>query len=352
MRREETARAPAGDGSRSAGLPVRIGISACLLGDEVRYDGGHKRDAFLTEVLAPHVEWVPVCPEVEIGLGTPRPPIRLEARAGEIRLVMPETGEDLTERMRAYAERRVGELKEEALCGYVLKARSPSCGLGSVEVRDGSGGRRRGNGAFARVLGAGHPLLPIAEETDLAEPRRRERFVTGIWARHRWLRCGLPASPGRPDETSAGADGTRREEALAAFHARHRGLLLARDPAATRRLDRLAARAGPGESREGGPGGPVAAYARGFARTLRRVPGREGHERALRDLARRLSDRLPSAAREELVAAIDRFAAGELTLDAPVSLLRALARDHGPRSMREEAYLRPYPEALGQRPGI
>ncbi|MFP5287696.1 MAG: DUF523 domain-containing protein, partial [Thermoanaerobaculia bacterium] len=133
---------------------IRIGVSSCLLGEEVRYNGGHKRDSFLTDIFGRFVEFVPVCPEVEIGLGTPRPPIRLERTAqGEIRLVMPSTGEDLTERMRAYAGRRVGELAALDLDGYVLKKDSPSCGMERVKVYENSGiPFKNGRGLFAEEL--------------------------------------------------------------------------------------------------------------------------------------------------------------------------------------------------------
>ena len=174
-----------------AALPKpRVGISACLLGQEVRYDGGHKRDAFLTEVLARYVEWVPVCPEVELGMGTPRPPIRLERRGGEIRLVMPSTGADYTDAMRSFAERRVGELGKLDLDGYILKKDSPSCGLEGVKVhRDAGTPSTEGRGLFAEVLTARLPDLPVEEEGRLADPLLRESFVRRVFAHH----LGAPA---------------------------------------------------------------------------------------------------------------------------------------------------------------
>jgi uncharacterized protein YbbK (DUF523 family) len=179
---------------------ARVGVSACLLGEEVRYDGGHKRDSFLTEVLGRFVDFVPVCPEVEIGMGTPRPPIRLERSAGgEIRLVMPSTGEDLTERMRSYAGRRVAELAALELDGYVLKSSSPSCGLERVKVH-GAGAipAEDGRGLFADELLRRLPDLPIEEEGRLADPRLREGFLARVLLRHRrraeragWSRAAL-----------------------------------------------------------------------------------------------------------------------------------------------------------------
>jgi uncharacterized protein YbbK (DUF523 family) len=160
---------------------IRLGTSACLLGDEVRYDGGHKRDAFLTTVLGPLVEWVNVCPEVEVGMGTPREPIRLVDEGGIIRLRAVETGVDHTASMTAYAAQRVAALAD--LSGYVLKSASPSCGLTDVRVwqRDGSTSPT-GVGLFARALLARFPDLPIVDERQLADPKVRQDFLDRVFA--------------------------------------------------------------------------------------------------------------------------------------------------------------------------
>ena len=162
--------------------PIRIGVSSCLLGQKVRYDGQHKRDDFLTGTLDPFVEWVPVCPEVELGLGIPREPIRLKRHGEATRLVAEKSGSDHTEAMRAYASTRVAELVEEDLCGYVTKKGSPSCGLERVPVHGGHGGppRRDGVGAFVQVLMEKLPMLPVEEEGRLHDPALRESFVVSI----------------------------------------------------------------------------------------------------------------------------------------------------------------------------
>lgn len=167
----------------------RIGISACLLGQEVRYDGGHKRNAFLVETLGRYVEWVPVCPEVELGMSTPRPPIRLERRGVEVRLVMPSTGDDYTDAMRGYAERRVEALAAMDLDGYILKQDSPSCGMERVEVHHGAGAPAKdGRGLFAEALIARFPDLPVEEEGRLNDPLLRESFITRVFLHHRLRR--------------------------------------------------------------------------------------------------------------------------------------------------------------------
>ncbi len=179
----------------------RIGISACLLGAPVRYDGGHKRDAFLVETFGAYVEWVPVCPEEEAGFGTPRESMRLmrvgppDRQRGEpydasaIALVFNKSGRDVTATMRRYASKRAGELAEERLSGYVLKKDSPSCGMERVKVYAGAGpGERAGRGLFAAALMARTPDLPVEEEGRLADPALRENFVERVFAYQRLRR--------------------------------------------------------------------------------------------------------------------------------------------------------------------
>ena len=166
--------------------PIRIGVSSCLLGREVRFDGGHKRDAFLTETLGRFVEWVPVCPEVELGLGVPRASLHLVREGGELRLVEKGTDRDLTSAMRRFAARRVAELAQQELSGYVLKSRSPSCGMERVKVRDARGRPAPGGrGIFAAVLIDAFPELPIEEEGRLQDPELRESWLERVFAYRR-----------------------------------------------------------------------------------------------------------------------------------------------------------------------
>ena len=154
---------------------IRVGISACLLGQEVRYDGGHKRDPVLTEVLGPFVEWVPVCPEVEMGLGTPREPMRLVRDGSSTRMVTIHTGIDHTDAMNAWSKKRLDELARADLDGYVLKSKSPSCGM---EVESGPG-------LFAAALMSQMPGLPVEEEIRLSDARLRKHFIERLFAYHR-----------------------------------------------------------------------------------------------------------------------------------------------------------------------
>jgi uncharacterized protein YbbK (DUF523 family) len=174
----------------------RVGISRCLLGDEVRYDGGHKRDSQLLDALGPYVEWVPVCPEVEVGMGTPREPIHLvEAAEGvasgrfRVRLLGVESGRDWTAAMDGWRQSRVRELREARLAGFVLKLGSPSCGVADVRVASMAGPDAAGRGLFAHALLEAIPGLPVEEESRLHDRRACEAFLARVRSYHRdvWL---------------------------------------------------------------------------------------------------------------------------------------------------------------------
>ena len=164
----------------------RVGISACLLGREVRFDGGHKRDLFLTETLGQYVEWIPICPEVEVGMGTPRESLRLVRDGARTRMVTTQTGIDYTDRMNQWSRMRVTALAGEDLDGYVFKKNSPSCGMIDVNVFDDDDRLSRdGQGLFAAALTEQMPLLPVEEEGRLNDPRVRANFIARLFAYRR-----------------------------------------------------------------------------------------------------------------------------------------------------------------------
>ena len=229
--------------------PLRLGISACLLGQAVRWDGEHRHDPFLAETLGRFVEWVPVCPEVELGLGVPREPIRLEGDPAAPRLVAENSRRDLTRAMKRLACARAAELARLDLVGYVLKKGSPSCGMERVRVHGGGRPLRRGTGLFARALMERLPLLPVEEEGRLRDAALRASFIERVFAYARW-------------KGALAAGMTRRR--LAAFHTAHERLLRAHDRAACRRLGTLVANAGKRPL-----GAVVADYGAGFMEALR-----------------------------------------------------------------------------------
>ncbi|HSG05621.1 MAG TPA: DUF523 and DUF1722 domain-containing protein, partial [Nitrospiria bacterium] len=209
--------------------PPRIGISSCLLGENVRHDGHHRRDPFLTETLGPLVVWEPVCPELEVGMGVPRETVRLEIHGSETAMIAPRSGKDWTDPMKAFARKRVQELKKKDLHGFIFKKDSPSCGMERVRVsvpgKKGAPGRT-GRGLFAAVLMDHWPLLPVEEEGRLNDPRLRENFIERVFGYKRW------------SDFSAGR---RSARALEIFHRRHKFLLMAHSDAHLRRLGRLVA---------------------------------------------------------------------------------------------------------------
>jgi uncharacterized protein YbgA (DUF1722 family)/uncharacterized protein YbbK (DUF523 family) len=310
---------------------VRVGISACLLGQEVRYNGGHKRDAFLTDTFGRYVEWVAVCPEVELGMGTPRPPIRLERHErnrGEVRLVMPSTGEDYTDAMRAWAGRRAEDLAALDLDGYVLKKDSPSCGMERVKVYPQSGAPSNdGRGLFAEALIARLPDLPVEEEGRLNDPALRESFVARVFVHHRW----------RQGER----EGWTRA-ALMRYHERHKFLLMARNQSGMRRLGRLL-----GESGKETPAAELAAaYRQGLTGILGRPATRRGHTNVLHHLAGFVSDPLDREDRAELAEAIERYRLGLVPLVVPLTLIRHHVRRQGVAYLQDQVYLEPHPHEL------
>jgi uncharacterized protein YbgA (DUF1722 family)/uncharacterized protein YbbK (DUF523 family) len=307
--------------------PIRVGISSCLLGQKVRYDGGHKRDAYLMEVLGQWVTWVPVCPEVGIGLGIPRPSIRLEGTPEAARLVDPKSGRDLTETMIAYSERAVADLAADDLDGYVLKKDSPSCGMERVRVWGEAGQPdRRGVGVFARVLMDRWPLLPVEEEGRLNDPVLRENFIQRLFSRHRWR--------------SAVRRGLTRAR-LVEFHTAHKLVLRAHTEAGYQRLGRLVASAGSLPDAE-----LFGAYAEDFHTALRSRATTKRHANVLYHAAGYLKRVLDADGRRELTDLIEDYRNGLVPLVVPITLLRHHARRFGTDYLLGQLYLEPHPKEL------
>jgi uncharacterized protein YbgA (DUF1722 family)/uncharacterized protein YbbK (DUF523 family) len=280
---------------------IRIGISSCLLGEAVRYDGGHKRDRYLADVLSRYFEFVSYCPEVAIGLGVPRPPIRLMAGREGPRALRSTDGRDVTDDLHAYGT-AIGRAAA-GLSGYLLKSRSPSCGPGRVGVFDAAG-REVGQspGIFARALAAAVPLLPIEDEGRLSDPDLRDNFIERVCAYQRWQRTM--------------ADGLT-PAALVRFHTEHEFLLMAHGPAGARRLGRLAAQAGAAALP-----GLAADYLAALMAQLARPARRGDQANVLMHLAGFLEDRIDRGDRAELGAAIDGYRRGATPIIVPITLLR------------------------------
>jgi uncharacterized protein YbgA (DUF1722 family)/uncharacterized protein YbbK (DUF523 family) len=310
---------------------IRIGVSSCLLGQNVRFDGGHKRDPFLMGSFARFVTWVPVCPEVEIGLGTPRESIRLERRKDAVHLVAPKSGRDLTAAMRAYAERRVRQLEAEDLCGYVLKKDSPSCGMERVRVYDENAvPARTGRGLFAEVLMERLPHLPVEEEGRLGDARLRDNFVERVFAYKRLK------------ELFAGRWSVGD---LVAFHTAQKLLVMAHSPEAYRSLGRLVAGA---KSMPRPVPRPVLRerYEAGLMAALQVPATPRKHANVMQHMLGHLSEDLTADERQELLGLIDDHRRGHVPLIVPVTLLRHHVRRLEVTYLAGQVYLDPHPKEL------
>src|SRR5580693_397561 len=295
----------------------RLGVSSCLLGEEVRFNGGHKRYRFLTDSLDPYVDWVPYCPEMEIGLGTPREAIRLTA-AG--RLVNRSGTADHSGAMAALP-------LPADLDGYVFKAKSPSCGIRAVpRYRDDGQPAGSGPGLYAERVLARFPLLATEDEGRLNDPGRREAFTERIFAAAR---------------LHALLSGPAQSRDLVAFHARHKLQLLAHDPARYRSAGRVVAAVGQGHT--------AAAYRDLFLAAMAAPATRGRHANALQHAYSRIGRELDRPRRADLVARIEAYRRGQEPLSVPVALLAHYASGGGFPWLAEQTYLQPFPAELGLR---
>lgn len=301
----------------------------CLLGERVRHDGGHKRNSYVTDTLARFVEWVPVCPEVEVGLGTPREAIHLVQREGEVRLVGVRSRTDHTAAMRQYARRRVEALAAERLSGFILKKDSPSCGLDRVRVHHGPGSvSRTGRGLFAAALVERFPNLPIEEEGRLCDPRLRENWVERVFAYHRLQ--ALWAARWRIGD-------------LVQFHTAHKLLLMAHSPQHHTRLGRLVAEARVPSA------GLRAQYEREFMAVLTRLATRGRHANVLQHILGHFRNRLDGPVRSEILALIEDYRRGLVPLVVPLTLVAHYVRVLGIDYLARQVYLEPHPKELALR---
>lgn len=305
---------------------IRLGISACLLGQNVRYDGGHKLDHFLRDTLGRYVEYVPVCPEVGCGLPVPREAMRLVGTPDAPRLVTVNTGRDLTDQMIRWARRRVEELAAEGLSGFIFKTRSPSSAMTDAKVYDEKGiPRARGPGLFARIFMERFPLLPVEDEGRLHDDVLRERFIESVFALARWRQ----AAEGR-----AAAD-------IVAFHTANKLLLMAHSPTHLRELGRLVASA-----RELGPVKLRRRYEELLAAALRLTATPAKHTNVLQHAMGYFKHCLTPDEKRELLEVITAYHSGLTPLIVPVTLLSHYVRKYDEPYLKGQSYLHPHPLEL------
>ena len=308
-------------------LPTRIGVSRCLLGEEVRYDGGHKRDQFLTDVLGRYVEWVPICPEVEAGLGAPREAMRLVGNPQHPRLVTIKSGIDHTRALETMATNRIEELKELDLSGYVFKKGSPSCGIERVRLYNEHWmPSRKGVGLFARAFIEQFPLIPVEEEGRLCDPTLRENFIERVFCYRRWQ-----------DLIQKGAT----KQTLVQFHTIHKYLLMAHHPQQYEVLGRLI-----GQAHQYRPKELAHRYGELFMNTLAVKATVRKHVNVLQHIIGHFKERLGTHEKTELAGVISDYHRGLSPLVVPLTLIKHYVRIFDVSYIREQVYLNPHPKEL------
>ncbi len=304
-----------------------MGISSCLLGENVRFDGGHKLNTLITGLLGEHFTWIPVCPEVELGLGAPRESMRLIGSPDSPRLVTQKSGKDYTEAMKDWAEKRARKLEPLDLHGFILKKDSPSCGMERVKVYGKKGmPQRKGTGVWTEVLMRRLPLLPVEEEGRLQDPLLRENFVERVFACYRW-REFLRSSP-RPAD-------------LVRFHTRQKLTLQSHSEPHYRKLGRLVAQAGNARMKD-----HLDQYGRIFMEGLRVMATPSKHSNVLYHILGFLKKNLQADDKAEVVESIESYRKRLVPLVVPVTLILHHLRRHPVPWVSEQTYLHPYPAEL------
>lgn len=303
---------------------IPVGISSCLLGEKVRFDGQHKLDSFVQRSLGQYFEFRPFCPEVAIGLGIPRRPIRLVARGDEIRCVSTDATMDYTAALRECGNEQTHW--QQALCGYILKSASPSCGMERVKVYEGAYPRRDGVGIYAEALLRNFPDLPVEEEGRLGDPVLRENFIQRVYVMARWtqmLAAGVSVA------------------ALVTFHARHKLILMSHCLNAYRELGPLVAGTNKANLTQN-----LSLYLPRLMQALREPATRGRHVNVLQHVQGYLRPHLDADDREELREAIAAYLRGQVPLIVPITLLNHYFRRFPNDYIRDSWYMQPYPAEL------
>ena len=314
--------------SQQAPIP-KIAVSACLLGQPVRYDGGHKRDRFITDQLSQNMEIVPVCPEMEAGMGVPRPTIQLRRIDDQLRLVRSNDGSiDYTDAMAEVARKRAQQLGGQ-ISGFIFQKKSPSCGMERVPVANAEGkpADRNGTGMFVQHFTRHCPLIPIEEEGRLNDPVLRENFLERVYALDRWHRLDSSDLPG-----------------FIEFHARHKLMLMARGTEAYTRLGRIVS---------GVQKHDLAmrrdAYIAGFMQTMAQRVSRKRHYNVLQHILGYFKRDLSSADKQELLDLFQSYRLMQIPLATPITLLLHHLRKYPDAYLAQQHYLKPYPDRLALR---
>ncbi len=306
---------------------IKLGVSRCLLGEMVRYDGGHKLDRFIRDTLGQYVDFVPVCPEVECGMPVPREAMRLVGDPESPRLVTIRSGKDMTQQMLDWAAVRVRELESEDLCGYIFKSNSPSSGMERVKVYDEKGmPLKKGIGLFAKAFMDHFPLLPTEEEGRLHDPRLRENFIESIFALKRWR------------ETKAEHLTTGR---LVAFHTKNKLQLMSHSIVEYRAMGKLVAKGKELPAKD-----LYGKYEVLLLKALSLKCTVNKHTNVLQHMMGYFKKQLSPDEKQELLDVIFDYHNGMTPLIVPVTLFNHYVRKYDEAYLKQQTYLNPHPTAL------
>ncbi len=306
---------------------IKLGISSCLLGNPVRYDGGHKLDHFLTDTLGRYVDWLPVCPEVECGLPVPREAMRLVGDPEDPRLVTFRTRVDHSARMKSWARKKVAELEQEDLCGFVFKSRSPSSGMRGVKIYPEAGPpNATGSGLFARAFMDKFPLLPIEDEGRLHDPGLRENFIERIFVYRRWQEY-------IKEDGSLGG--------LVSFHTEHKLLVMSHSQKHYTELGKLVAAPKKVRREE-----LHSRYLRTLLEGLGFLATVKKNTNVLQHMAGYFKDKLSADEKKELQEVITNYHRELVPLFVPITLLQHYVRKYNAEYLMQQAYLNPHPLEL------
>ena len=308
-------------------IRLKIGISRCLLGDRVRYDGGHKKDPFLTDTLSKYVDYIPVCPEVEAGFPIPREAFRLVGDPENPFIVTSKTGKDITNIMKKWAKKRVEELEKESLCGFIFKKDSPSSGMERVKVYNEKGiPQRRGTGIFAGIFMNRFPLIPVEEEGRLHDPILRENFIERIFSLKAWRETlSLKKSLAN----------------IIDFHTRHKLLIMAHSVKHYRLMGRLVA---VGKGRRLFK--VYQDYEELLMEALKLKATVKKNANVLQHMMGYFKKRLSSYEKRELNEIIDQYRGEYVPLIVPITMINHYVYKYGQEYLSKQVYLNPHPIAL------
>lgn len=313
---------------------VKIGVSSCLLGEEVRFDGGHKRDRFVTDILSDCFDYVSICPEMAIGLGVPRPTIRLVGDEQNWRIKgVKDQNIDVTDDLHQYGAKMAE--KNQDISGYIFKSKSPSCGVFRMKIYNEKGVTQshKGVGAYAQSFMAKQPLLPVEEEGRLNDVGLRDNFFARVYTYYRWQ--NMVSNP------------SFKMSDLVKFHSQHKYLIMAHNKAAYKRLGRLVANSDGLNFNE-----LSGSYIEDLMKSLKRIAGRKAHVNVIQHIFGYLKRDLDADDKAEFLDILDRYYHGHLSLIVPVMMLRHYFRKYPNDYINEQVYLSPYPDDLFQRSGL